>query len=353
MILALVYIAFILMLVVKLIEAGMRLASGIGFDYSKHAIDSGLFGVCGLLECCGPRQRQHSHRHRIRATEVTPSQISSFSPPNEAGVTKTHSGPPSVLRPEHALRPYREDSDDENGYIMGAWQPFPGPGYRPVSEPSPTAPPRSPQSSTGFSRVGGGRAHFDSPYAITSGSATSFSAVAAARNEVNPSSPLAVFSDEEGSGGVPPPPRTSLGGGSRHQELNVLPSTPSTVHVRTKSQTAIVEDAFVSMGHLQARWRGRRSSSHRNRQRQTTRYGRRRRRWLGALHHHHYHHHQRRCRSNETTMGARNPGTLKAKRNCGICCAEYGRGPRAPRNRPRIHSSCRPRQILVPSGRLS
>ena len=220
------------MLVVKLIEAGMRLASGIGFDYSKHTIDSGLFGVCGLLGCCGPRQRQHSIRHRIRATAVSPSQISSFSPPIDAGATKTPSGPPSVLRPEQALRPYREDSDDENGYIMGAWQPFPGPGYHSVTDSPPNPQPRPSPVSTGFSRVSGGRAHFDSPYAITAGSATSFSA--GVRNEFNPS-PLGMISDEEPAGAQTAPVD--------------VPATSVPLHVRTKSQTAIVEDAVVLMAH--------------------------------------------------------------------------------------------------------
>lgn len=75
-----------------------------------------------------------------------------------------------MLRPEEALRPYREDSDedDESAHIMGAWQPFPGPGNR-ASYDRTESSPHTQTSNSGFSRVGGGRAHFDSPYAIAGG----------------------------------------------------------------------------------------------------------------------------------------------------------------------------------------
>jgi hypothetical protein len=222
------------MLVVKLVEAALRIASGIGFDYSNHVIDSGLLGVFGLLGCCGPRQRQRSHRRQFRATALPPSEVSSFSPPNGPVPGKTHSGPPSVLRPEHALRPYREDSDDENGYIMGAWQPFPGPG--PANENSSPVQPQH-QTSTGFSRVGGGRAHFDSPYAITSESTQTFPSIG--RNSFT-SSPLAVHSDAD----LPPPSTQS-------QEPN-QGSTPLP-HVRTRSQTAVVENISALLSNLPTR----------------------------------------------------------------------------------------------------
>ena len=233
------------MLVVKLIEAAMRISGGIGFDYSNHVIDSGLLGVCGLLGCCGPRQRR-SHRRRFRATEVPPSQVSSFSPPNDVGAGKTHSGPPSVLRPEHAMQPYREDSDDEDGYIMGAWQPFPGPGYNSVTEPSSPVQQPTSQSSTGFSRVGGGRAHFDSPYAIASGSTQTFPSVG--RNSFT-SSPLAVFRDDDS-------PRPSL-----TQDAHFLSGPTPSTHVRTKSQTAIVENSPTVFHNLSPR----RTSEHADR----------------------------------------------------------------------------------------
>ncbi|KAJ7937049.1 hypothetical protein B0H13DRAFT_2261477 [Mycena leptocephala] len=149
-ILALVYLALVLMLLIKLIEAAVRIVGRVGFDRSTHTVDSGLLGACGLLGCCGsrkrrPRHRARSHKHprggyaQPAASGRASDASSNYAPPNAlAGLDSSskkgsiHSQqPPSVLRPEHALRPYREDSDDENGYIMGAWQPFPRPGYVP------------------------------------------------------------------------------------------------------------------------------------------------------------------------------------------------------------------------------
>src|SRR5262249_10453082 len=151
--------------------------------------------------------------------------------PDESGlgVVKTQSSPPSVLRPEQALRPYKEDSDDENGYIMGAWQPFPGPGYHAVDEPPSPVLPRPSTSSTGFTRVGGGRAHFASPYAIASGSKQVLPAPGVGGGSEFDPSQLIPSADEEMA--LTSRPLTS--------EQNVQ-ATPVPFHVRTKSQTAIV-----------------------------------------------------------------------------------------------------------------
>ncbi|KAG1828510.1 hypothetical protein EV424DRAFT_1536527 [Suillus variegatus] len=169
------------------IEAVVRILGRVGFDHSRRPVDSGLIGVLSLLRCCGPRRGGCERRH-YKATEVRHSPVardsfaardsSPYVPPNASFTQKDkgssssyHSGgpPPSILRPEHALQPYREDSDDdaESGYIMGAWQPFPGPGPRSsYDRTSISTPPQ--HSNSGFSRIGGGRAHYDSPYAIAS-----------------------------------------------------------------------------------------------------------------------------------------------------------------------------------------
>jgi hypothetical protein len=259
-ILALVYLALVLMLLIKLIEAAVRIVGRVGFDRSTHTVDSGLLGACGLLGCCGsrkrrPRHRARSHKHprggyaQPAASGRASDASSNYAPPNAlAGLDSSskkgsiHSQqPPSVLRPEHALRPYREDSDDENGYIMGAWQPFPRPGYVPVkdsfsSAASAPTPAPAPAPSSGFSRVGGGRAHIDTPYAaITPGESTrtlEWPAMDAAQAEdeappvstvVRRQSPETVQVPAAGPSGVPP--------GA------MLP------HMRTRSQTAIIEDA--------------------------------------------------------------------------------------------------------------
>ena len=58
-ILGLIYLAFLLMLIVKVVEAILRIVGGIGFGRSRHVVDSGLLGTMGLMGCCGPR---HPHR---------------------------------------------------------------------------------------------------------------------------------------------------------------------------------------------------------------------------------------------------------------------------------------------------
>ncbi|KAH9948801.1 hypothetical protein B0H21DRAFT_214972 [Amylocystis lapponica] len=237
-ILALVYLAFLLMLLVKLVEAMFRIFGGVGFHKSRRVVDSGLLGTLGLLGCCSSRR---SHRRSKPRSRSTPSDISKQQssvpltrptpPPPFRDVTPTGSGPPSVLRPEHALQPYKEDSDDETGYIMGAWQPFPGPGYTAVEEPRAPEPQKS-----GFSRVGGGRAHFESPYAIASGSTHTFPSVE--RNL--PSSSLATSSMPAD---YSPPPTPSIASAARLADVNLPPSAMSPAHIRNKSQTAVIENA--------------------------------------------------------------------------------------------------------------
>ncbi|CAK5263174.1 unnamed protein product [Mycena citricolor] len=226
-ILALVYLALSLMLLIKLIEGAVRIVGRVGFDRSNHAVDSGLLGACGLLGCCGARKRHHgkSRSSRPSRAETAHSEGSTvLLPPapleSSNGKGSIHSQHvPSVLRPEHALRPYREESDDESGYIMGAWQPFPRPGYQVVKD---TAP------SSGFSRVGGGRAHIDTPYAIQSKTAL-------ASSSSTPTLEWPTIDDDEA------PPVSSVMRPQR-SETNV-PRGAMLPHMRTKSQTAIIEDA--------------------------------------------------------------------------------------------------------------
>lgn len=175
------------MFVVKLIEAFVRIFGGVGFHRSRHVVDSGLYGACGLAGWFGSRPRGRSRRqgHRLPSgsgsssgppLRIGSSQFSSIGKPGPQSLpTPSSSAPPSVLRPEHAFQPYREESDDEDGYIMGAWHSYTKPGYSAVEEqafldPHPPPPPPKP---SGFKRVGGGRAHFDTPYAIQTDSRAS------------------------------------------------------------------------------------------------------------------------------------------------------------------------------------
>ncbi|KAJ3998023.1 hypothetical protein F5050DRAFT_1308307 [Lentinula boryana] len=270
-ILALIYASLALMLVFKVIEAIVRIVGGVSFDRSRHVVDSGLFGACGLLGCCGgPRKGSNRNKRGGKSSDRTgytqaesglrsPQSDLSFPPTLALGTGKgsIHSSgpPPSVLKPEHALRPYREESDDETGYIMGAWQPFQNrsAGYIPVGDPpsTSTVPPTAAKSS-GFSRVGGGRAHIDSPYAISQGQATGsthtfpsighrIAANQASTGSVGELSPSRLRLDES------PPPSVSsnlaLGQRQVHEESTGLPpGALPPYHVRTKSQTAIIEN---------------------------------------------------------------------------------------------------------------
>lgn len=220
------------MLVVKIIEAFVRMFGGIGFHRSRHVVDSGLLGALGLLGCCGSRRPPNRSRYRQPEESLSQPSTLPLSRPAPAykDVTPTASGPPSVLRPEHAYQPYKEDSDDETGFIMGAWQPFPRPGYSPVEDPPVVEPPKS-----GFARVGGGRAHYDSPYAIASGSTQTFPSV-----ERNPPSQRAGTSTVND---YSPPPTPSVASAAKKADWSLPPGAMPPMHVRTKSQTAIIEDA--------------------------------------------------------------------------------------------------------------
>ncbi|KAG2055023.1 hypothetical protein BDR06DRAFT_1046712 [Suillus hirtellus] len=120
------------------------------------------------------------------------------------------------------ILPYREDSNDdaESGHIMGMWQPFPG-----------------------FSRIGGSRTHYDSPYAIvskTGGSSTfTFPSMEHKHSgQVSVGTPMkTIYDDEE----LPTPTAfivnvmrlpTLMGSG--------LPTGAMLPHMRTKSQTTVI-----------------------------------------------------------------------------------------------------------------
>ena len=260
------------MLLVKIIEAIVRIVGGIGFDRSKHVVDSGLIGACSLLGCFGgpkKRRRPKGKNTIYRATDLQQptarrnSDLSSYNPPipmalgNDSVTTapkflgtesrKGSSGshPPSVLKPEHVNKPYKEDTDDE-GFIMGAWKPYPPTGYMPVTDGPQTSAPESIHSPTlpkassstptsGFSRVGGGRANMDTPYAINTGTGSTQTFPSIGHQSTTMLVPP-VFPDDDD----PPLPLTSL----RQPEQGLLPpGGMQSVHTRTKSQTAIIEDA--------------------------------------------------------------------------------------------------------------
>lgn len=249
-VLCLVYLAFFLILLVKFTEALVRIFGRVEFDRSRRPVDSGLIGALGVLGCCGTRKGRRERRpykvseiresYTIRDSGSFIPPIASFAKPGKGSAASHHSGPPpSVLRPEHALRPYREDSDedDESAHIMGAWQPFPGPGNRPSYDRAESSP-RTQTSNSGFSRVGGGRAHFDSPYAIAGGkegSTLTFPSVER-RGSGPGESPKAVTAAQDGEA---PTPTTSVTNVANVARLPVLTNAGLPAG-RTTSQTAII-----------------------------------------------------------------------------------------------------------------
>lgn len=258
--LCLVYLAFFLILLVKFTEALVRIFGRVGFDRSRRPVDSGLVGVLAIVGCCGTRKNgrerrsykisdvRESYANAIRDSGSFMPPIASFSKPSKGSASSHHSGPPpSVLRPEHALRPYREDSDedDESAHIMGAWQPFPGAGNRASCDRAESSP-RTQTSNSGFSRVGGGRAHFDSPYAIAGGkegSTLTFPSVERRGSGPGESPQPVAQAVTVAPEGEAPAPTTSVANVARIPVLtnSGLPAG------RTRSQTAIIVGELAAM----------------------------------------------------------------------------------------------------------
>ncbi|KAH6914675.1 membrane protein [Coprinopsis sp. MPI-PUGE-AT-0042] len=301
MILALVYLALLIMLAVKLIEGAIRIFGGVGFDRSKSAMDAGILGACGLLGCGSKRRKDRGRNHGKHSSsgnsykppghESSPSLIgpngkpyarrnsdlSSYNPPaflsndperaslngprfaggSDSRKGSIHSQPPSFLRPEHANQPYREETDQDwwienenrggGAFIMGAWQPASGempmpshPAHAPSTpstlhqygpqhpqrqanaSASTSAPTPTGTSSSGFSRVGGGRSHIDAPFSIVHNANSSQPLPA----PYNPSSSTQAFPSigQAGSNMLAPPPSTSspLAGQQPHRPAQTL-----------------------------------------------------------------------------------------------------------------------------------
>lgn len=205
----LVYLAFTLMLFVKIIEGLVRLFGRVPFDKATHSMDSGLLGALSQAGCCGARRKpaKGRRRHNRSGTSGTVGLDSSgkHTPNSTMGI---NNGRPSVqgyyqqgqnpsyrsspasqigpqlsfLRPEQAFQPYREEHDDESGFIMGAWTGSEA-RYHPVANPNDPGPSGSnamaePVKASGFSRVGGGRATHDDPFAALPPAAMSAAAQA-------------------------------------------------------------------------------------------------------------------------------------------------------------------------------
>ncbi|CAE7224731.1 unnamed protein product [Rhizoctonia solani] len=258
---AIIYLTFVIVLLFKILEGLVRLIFKIPFDRSHHSVDTGLFGALGLAGCCGGRsrnkRRSRGHRYQLsgsisgssnskaglmgRSSSGMEYPNAAYQPPaggNYPPVNTPYANyppsngpmsyppgpaPQSYLRPEQMWQSYQEADEDDAGNIMQSWNKYqmspaqsnlqvpvasqPGPAYQAI----PTN--QAPQSSTpssGFSRVKGGRAHYDSPFAIRA-----------------PARPSPLSSQVHLPPGARPPEQPSN----------------ARQHARTRSQSAVIEDA--------------------------------------------------------------------------------------------------------------
>ena len=271
---------FILTLVVKIIEFIIRLSSHTPFDQSNDPYDSGLLGAMNKLSCCGEdlmrasgRRRKRRHQtgrkgNSKRNSDVASSQqildLSQRSTVNSRQPSGSTSGPNSAYggaydSSGYAPRPMEEPPLDDRGFIMSGWRPptgyapmqppqpyqgQPGPSYHGQQPQQPQQPNQQgvgtgalggPAPSRGFSMVRGGRAAYESPYALVP--------------PTSPTSPTPsdrpFYNPPQSSSQQHPPPS------SQHYPPSQQPQQPLAAsqqpdrprnHQRTKSETAVVEN---------------------------------------------------------------------------------------------------------------
>ncbi|EJD53678.1 hypothetical protein AURDEDRAFT_148582 [Auricularia subglabra TFB-10046 SS5] len=284
-----VYAVFTLMLLMKVIEGLVRLLTGVPFEHtggSRHRARSGLFGA--LAAGCAASRASSRTPKNDRGTKRPkhPRTVSGTSGSSYGELHDPSLAEQAALRPKGASpiqstlfrnadhadslsktsysRRYDDTADDDDGSIMGAWKHFPqfaDPGAAdydaqpPVPAPAPAPAPPAPK--TGFARVGGGRAHFDSPYAVVGANKTPPSAfpmrataapasatpaaapIAAATAPIAAATALTKSTSRPSTSGSGNTVRAPAGGAAP------LPSgaMPPPTHVRTRSQTAVIEDA--------------------------------------------------------------------------------------------------------------
>ncbi|CED85423.1 TRP-like family [Phaffia rhodozyma] len=200
---AVVFLLYLLALIIKLIEALVRLIVRARFDDSADPYDSGILGAFSKASCCGDSLiRSSGRRRQNRRQGFRPRAGDNFSQHSQA---PSQQGMLDLSRSSMSMTPARtpatnfDGTDDssyfprlvqdfsnetETGFIMGGWRPPPlidyGGTTEPSSEYSPlrhqrqystAVPPDSPSPSTqlpqrGFSMVRGGRAAYETPYSL-------------------------------------------------------------------------------------------------------------------------------------------------------------------------------------------
>lgn len=217
-----------------------------------------------MLPFFNARRRRKSRRHRYRPshanresshqdTQNSASQmLPGKRPPYQLGHVGTSTSVPSYLRPEQASTPYQEEGDDpDSGYILGAFHDdYAPPHHLPANhaQAPPTSASQGPTAavpSTGFTRVKGGRANFEDPFAIRADSAA-----------FHPRQPPVNAEERRhqrsGSGSAQAFPAYPLPN-SYTQVVDAPTPSPApaasaatrVLHGRKKSETAIIEDVSL------------------------------------------------------------------------------------------------------------
>jgi len=264
------------MLMIKLLEGIVRIIRRQPFSGSRQSLDSGLLGAMG---CCVSSKRNKRRRPGAPRSRRKPRPTSNYS----GSTARSHgangqilSSTEGYLKPDQTSTRYKEDSEEESGVIMSSWKPDhnaetfmgyttqqPGGEYgrsrpskvgmspsiggnKPIDQSNPPT--------SGFTRLGGGRAHHETPYAIVQGR----KALQPGRSASTPAPPSLQPSAMDQTAPLPTPiphlelasistPQLSTTTAPPHSIDNPpLPRearTPFPLHGRTRSQTAIVENA--------------------------------------------------------------------------------------------------------------
>lgn len=187
---AIIFLFYFLSLVVKLVEALVRLVVRAPFDDSTDPYDTGILGAFSKASCCGDglirasgrKRKPRRQGFRVRGEShkrhsVTPSQQGMLE--SGIGMTMPAKSPgPSYydIHDPNELGYFPKDPAIETGFIMGGWRPpsdyvvdySPLQHQRQYSNPLPSDPlsAASPTPTRGFSVVRGGRAAYETPYTM-------------------------------------------------------------------------------------------------------------------------------------------------------------------------------------------
>lgn len=272
-----IFLFYLLVLIVKLIEAVVRLIVHAPFDDSTDEFDSGLLGAFSKASCCGEgllRQsgRRRQGRRRPRGVggrknrhSTTASQQGMLNASQSSTLGKSSAelygqyDTPGGFEPQMGYFPETPDANfsQPTGFIMGGWRPPPPGPYAtgpsdylqmqqrgsPLIEGDDRAPHEGGPVRS-FSKVRGGKAAYGTPYTVQARPGDD------SPRSPGPSQPLLFASD--GTSGSPspqrpgymPPPLAPFPSSSQHPHPSAPPANARpTSTIRRKSETAIVDFA--------------------------------------------------------------------------------------------------------------